>query len=213
MKVKCIQCGTDVLSTSKFCTTCGMQMPKQSIPATAGGRTSFCPECGTAVPDASKFCTGCGTQVPGQDGTLGSSALEPKENLSLFGYFQQCFGGNYANFKGRARRKEYWGFVLFSGLFTVVLGLFSLAILVPTIVCGLALFLPSVAVTARRLHDIGKPLAGWRALIVFGTSIMSFIPYFSLAAFLIGIPFTIIWGYADGQPGTNKYGPNPKGIQ
>lgn len=104
---------------------------------------------------------------------------------------------NYANFKDRARRSEYWYFCLFQivvsgvlsalgqqiGIFSVLGGLFSLAILVP-----------SLAVTARRFHDIGK--SGWWMLI-------SLVP-------LVGAILCIIWMAKDSDPGENQYGPNPK---
>lgn len=109
----------------------------------------------------------------------------------------------YADFSGRARRKEYWMFVLFYvifGILAVVLdkvfktsiegedyGLIYMAYIL--------LFLsPYLAVTARRLHDIGK--SGWMFLI-------NLIP-------IIGSIWLFVLTVTDSQPGKNKYGPNPK---
>jgi uncharacterized membrane protein YhaH (DUF805 family) len=108
----------------------------------------------------------------------------------------------YADFSGRARRKEYWMFVLFNVIISIVLtildsligtmsesgygvlsGLYSLAILIP-----------SLAVGVRRLHDVGK--SGWWLLI-------SLIP-------LIGSIWLLVLFVTDSQPGDNQYGPNPK---
>ena len=119
---------------------------------------------------------------------------------------------NYANFKGRARRKEYWMYTL---IFTVLLialmtimfsvlsfsdetgietgpGVYLTVILV--IVFLFAHFIPTIALTVRRLHDTGK--SGWWYLIVL-------VPY--LGNFVIFI-FTLI----DGDREDNKYGSNPK---
>ena len=103
---------------------------------------------------------------------------------------------NYANFNGRARRSEYWYFVLFNVLF-------SIAALILDMITGagifgvlyaLAMFIPGLAVAVRRLHDIGK--SGWMYLIVL-------IP-------LIGAIWLLVLFFTDSQPGDNEYGPNPK---
>ena len=104
---------------------------------------------------------------------------------------------NYANFSGRARRSEYWFFVLANILFGIISGILGVVVpgfmLIVNIV-GLALIIPSLAVCVRRLHDIGK--SGWFYLL-------SFIP-------LIGQILIIIWFCQDSQPGENKWGANPK---
>lgn len=118
-------------------------------------------------------------------------------------WFIKCIK-NYVNFKGRARRKEYWMFVLFSVIFLVaalVLGgiLFQSeeTAMIPYYIVALLLFLPSLAVCVRRLHDIGK--SGWWYL-------MGFIP-------VVGYFILIYFFVKDGEKGTNKYGPNPKEIE
>lgn len=68
---------------------------------------------------------------------------------------------NYGNFEGRASRSEYWNFVLFNFLVSLVLGLISAGTL--AIVYSVAVIIPSIAVAVRRLHDIGK--SGWLLLV------------------------------------------------
>ena len=103
---------------------------------------------------------------------------------------------NYATFSGRARRKEFWMFVLFNFIIAVVLGVVDSMIGVPVLglIYTLGVLIPSLAVGARRLHDIGK--TGWWQLI-------GLVP-------LIGILVLIIFFVMDSNPGDNQYGPNPK---
>jgi len=105
---------------------------------------------------------------------------------------------NYARFEGRARRSEFWYFQLFQYIVFFVLGLLSvtgiLAVLIPIYL--LASFIPSLAVSWRRFHDIGRS-----GLWYF----ISFVP-------IIGLILVIVWLSQDSQPGNNQYGPNPKGA-
>ena len=66
---------------------------------------------------------------------------------------------NYANFSGRARRSEYWYFVLCNLLITLLLFILmfvSSIFLYLLIIYALATMIPGIAVVVRRLHDIGK---------------------------------------------------------
>jgi len=110
----------------------------------------------------------------------------------------------YCVFAGRARRREYWMFVLFNTLISFgisfVLALIGGAMRAPGIsllghVYTLAVLLPGLAVLARRLHDSGK--SGWWFLI-------TFVP-------LIGWIILLVFLCRDSQPGANAYGANPKG--
>ena len=108
---------------------------------------------------------------------------------------------NYANFSGRARRSEYWYFVLFNLIVGVVLGIIDAILgensLLATAISGLyslAVLVPSLAVCWRRLHDIGKSGACW---------FLIFVP-------LVGAIILVIWFLKDSQPGENQYGPDPK---
>ena len=109
----------------------------------------------------------------------------------------------YSDFKGRSQRKEYWMFTLFNFLAMVLLGAVC-ALLggggegglgdVLQGLYGLGVLVPGIAVTVRRLHDIGK--SGWWGLV-------ALIP-------LIGSLILIYFAVKDSQPETNEYGPNPK---
>ncbi|MDO4805151.1 MAG: DUF805 domain-containing protein [Lachnospiraceae bacterium] len=115
--------------------------------------------------------------------------------MGLMDAIQSGFS-NYANFNGRARRSEFWYWLLFTFLLSFVTTLIGNALkmqILPSI-AGLAVMVPSIAVGVRRLHDIGK--SGWFYLIYL-------IP-------IVGVILMIVWGTTDSQPGPNMYGPNPK---
>ncbi|MFF6781726.1 DUF805 domain-containing protein [Streptomyces sp. NPDC012510] len=102
----------------------------------------------------------------------------------------------YAVFSGRARRTEYWMFTLVSSLIWLGLWVLGLSIdsEVPEFVFLAAVFLPSLAVSVRRLHDTGR--SGWWVLI-------GIIP-------CVGTIVTIIFMATEGQRDANQYGPDPK---
>ena len=107
----------------------------------------------------------------------------------------------FAQFDGRARRSEYWYFFLFNFIVAFVLALIDVFILggsesgfLPlTILYSLAVIIPGLAVTIRRLHDIDR--SGWWLLI-------NFIPFGGIVL--------LIFYFMDSTPGDNEYGPNPK---
>lgn len=121
--------------------------------------------------------------------------------MSPFNYFKQCMTQKYADFSGRARRSEYWYFVLFGILTYIVAGLadmlFVKLIGFPILiwVAMLAMLVPSIAVVVRRLHDTSR--SGWWMLL-------SLVPIASIVV--------LVFMFLDSTPGTNEYGPNPKGI-
>lgn len=103
----------------------------------------------------------------------------------------------YAVFSGRARRQEYWMFVLINMIISFVLGFVEGLLGGPGIigyVYALAILVPGIAVSIRRLHDTGR--SGWWLLI-------SFIP-------LIGAIVLIVFMATNGAPGDNQYGADPK---
>ena len=111
----------------------------------------------------------------------------------------------YAQFSGRSRRKEFWFFVLFNLIVSLVLGFIDSMISgggdpaspgILTTIYSLAILIPSIAVAVRRLHDTSR--SGWWLLI-------AFIP-------VIGFFVLIFFYLQDSKPGQNEYGPNPKGA-
>ena len=103
----------------------------------------------------------------------------------------------YAVFRGRARRKEYWLFILFNTIISFALILIEYSAGGPGIVAGLyylAVAIPSLAVLVRRLHDTNR--SGW----------WFFIGFVPLVGGIILFVFTVL----DSQPGESRYGPNPK---
>ncbi|WP_405389721.1 DUF805 domain-containing protein [Streptomyces sp. NBC_01102] len=103
---------------------------------------------------------------------------------------------NYAGFSGRARRKEYWMFLLFNAIVAVVLAGLGVAIesQIPYGIYILATLVPSLAVIVRRLHDTGR--SGWWFLI-------AFVP-------LVGGIILLVFMCLEGAQEPNEYGANPK---
>jgi uncharacterized membrane protein YhaH (DUF805 family) len=112
---------------------------------------------------------------------------------------------NYAVFSGRSRRSEYWYFGLFYLIFYVAAAVVDVmagsfertsGIGVCTAILALALLIPSISVTVRRLHDTGR--SGWWALI-------GLIP-------LVGGIILLVFLCQDSEPGANRFGANPKVV-
>jgi uncharacterized membrane protein YhaH (DUF805 family) len=109
----------------------------------------------------------------------------------------------YAEFGGRSQRSEYWFFLLFYLLIFFGLAFLDMStgmyneqadIGLLSGIFALAMFIPSLAVTVRRLHDTGR--SGWWLLI-------NLIPF-------IGAIVTLVFLVQDSDGGTNAYGPSPK---
>lgn len=96
---------------------------------------------------------------------------------------------NYAVFNGRARRQEFWMFVLFNFIISFVLGFVGGMIgnTILSTIYSLAVLLPNIGVAIRRMHDIGR--SGWFCLIPI---------------------YNIVLAATEGEKGDNKYGPDPK---
>ncbi|WP_019009494.1 DUF805 domain-containing protein [Deinococcus aquatilis] len=130
--------------------------------------------------------------------------------------FLSVFRNNYANFTGRARRREYWMFSLINALVIFALEIpflllalpsmsqdsetspsaLSLVSLLPLVIYYFAALIPALALCIRRLHDTGR--SGWLYLLIL-------VP-------LVGSIIIIVFFATDSQPGSNKWGPNPKGT-
>lgn len=130
-----------------------------------------------------------------------------KNDYALISNYIRTITTNYANFLGRARRKEYWMFFLANVLICFILGFLSAFFLngpgetvvynVIIYLYSAVLFIPGLALTIRRLQDTGR--SGWWCLIV----LVPFIGAIILFVFLV----------QDSQEGSNEYGPNPKELQ
>lgn len=108
----------------------------------------------------------------------------------------------YAVFSGRARRAEYWYFVLFNVIVSIVLAVIDIilgtggdtGVGILGALYSLAVMLPGLGVSVRRLHDIGR--SGWWLLL-------GIIP-------IIGGLILLYWAIQDSESGANQYGPYPK---
>ena len=122
-------------------------------------------------------------------------------------WYLKVMRDNYANFSGRARRKEYWMFVLVQTIVMIGLMILDSVLGLDFELQGISLgygylyligiivhFIPSIAVVVRRLHDVGK--SGWF--------------YFIFLIPIIGIIWLLVSICTEGQKEDNKYGPNPK---
>ncbi|ANQ51880.2 DUF805 domain-containing protein [Flammeovirga sp. MY04] len=116
-------------------------------------------------------------------------------------YYLKAFK-NYANFSGRARRSEYWFFLLFNviaifalmALDAFIINVLEVGFSPFYIIYAFASFIPTIALIVRRLHDVGK--SGWFYFV-------GLIP-------LIGPIWLIVLFCTDGEYGNNQYGENPK---
>ena len=107
----------------------------------------------------------------------------------------------YAVFSGRARRKEYWMYMLFYLIIAIVLAIVDSMIMsseggigILGAIFALGMLLPSIGVTVRRLHDTNR--SGWWILI-------SFVPF-------VGIFILLYFMIKEGDSGDNQYGADPK---
>jgi uncharacterized membrane protein YhaH (DUF805 family) len=127
------------------------------------------------------------------------------ENLTLFGYFLKCWK-KYACFKGRARKQEFWGYILF--LFILNVLIFNALVIIDNIASGyyedyinmvyegllILQILPTLAVTTRRLHDIDNNAV---------YNLLYIVPF--------GFIFLFIMCSRDSDIYENEYGPNLEG--
>ena len=124
-----------------------------------------------------------------------SNTQNKKDNT--LNYYIECWK-KYVEFSGRARRKEYWMFVLFNIIASIVAGVIDglLGTRMIGSLYSLAVLLPGLAVCARRLHDTDR--SGWWMLI-------ALIP-------LVGWIVLLVFMCLDSTPGENRFGANPKGA-
>lgn len=163
---------------------------------------AFCTHCRINLDEGTRFCPNCGKEIDGITDEEENPYAPPQESVPGFAvgknpwqYFIGVFK-KYAVFRGRARRAEYWWFRLFSFIFSFIFTildiLFDLYIIDDTGVLStlweVAVFIPSLGVAVRRMHDCDK--SGWFMIIpIYGQLIL---------------PCT------KGTYGPNDYGPDPK---
>lgn len=129
-----------------------------------------------------------------------------ESQYNMFDWWKKVVLKNYANFKGRARRSEYWYAALCNVLFfipIIIIGVIGASLDSSLItgfagllylVLGLGVLIPGFAVAVRRMHDLDRS----------GTSLLFyFVP-------IVGPILLLIWLFSEGTRGPNKYGPDPK---
>lgn len=158
--------------------------------------TACCRNCAATIDGSAAFCPKCGATQLG--------AAEPGATAGA--PFRRTFGNSisiclrhYVGFQGRAPRTEYWYFVLFGILCQigavivgVIIGGSDAALGLHDLV-GLALLLPTLAVSVRRLHDIDR--TGWWLFI-------ALVP-------IVGAILLLVWACTRGTRGPNRFGADP----
>jgi len=131
-----------------------------------------------------------------------------EQNFNLIDWWKKVVFENYANFSGRARRAEYWYFVLGQICVALPLYLISMAGMMnggsALSIVGFAIYglfilgtlIPTLAVSVRRLHDTNK--SGWY--------------YFIALIPAIGSIILLVWFLTDGDRFRNNYGEDPKNV-
>ena len=149
----------------------------------------YCKNCGKQLPDGAQYCDGCGARQMAGGYVTYTQNREPKPSVNFIDAIRLFFT-KYADFNTRSRRSEYWWSVLFcavasslaAGILKDYAWIWSLVVLIPTI-----------AISVRRLHDIGRP-GTWYLL--------NLIP-------VVGSIILLVW-YCQDSTGDNQWGSNPK---
>jgi uncharacterized membrane protein YhaH (DUF805 family) len=214
-----------------------------------------CVTCGNDIPDGAKFCGVCGISLatPPSDSVVDDRPTESGQGIAYDGeglaelpmieFIDAIKRGfqNYFKFSGRATRAEYWWFVLF----TQLLGLAGIVPVIGWIIgplASIASIIPSISLSVRRLHDIGK--SGWWMMVWVG-SVLIWVFWFiffvaglgnmedenwiqeesdafwgqvavSAGVLLIAsvalMIVWVVWFVRKGDKGPNKYGPDPRQV-
>jgi uncharacterized membrane protein YhaH (DUF805 family) len=144
----------------------------------------YCHGCGKQLHKTAPSCPGCGAPQQAAQPVRGGATANASTNWYL------VVLKKYATFSGRARRKEYWYYTLFSLIIYVALSAIGAVVGVKDVLgslYSLAVAIPGIAVGVRRLHDTGR--SGWWLLLPI---------------------VNIIFLAQDGQAGSNNYGDDPK---
>jgi uncharacterized membrane protein YhaH (DUF805 family) len=149
------------------------------------------------------------------DGARRGGSGGRSETLSPWGYYKKVWS-QYADFSGRARRREYWWFYLFNFLGALLLMIpatmmdpasgssLPFLLVIPLVLYAVAVIIPYLAVTVRRLHDSGR--SGWWFVLL--QLVFAFIPFLNLIGGVVMLAFLV----TDSEDGPNQYGPNPKAV-
>jgi uncharacterized membrane protein YhaH (DUF805 family) len=160
----------------------------------------FCRGCGAQIHESAPMCPKCGAPQDLSRQSLSSPAADDDQRPRTFASSIAICFNRYFQFRGRAPRAEYWYFTLFTTL--VGLG----ADLIDAVwfgsharvfggIINIAMFVPSIAVWTRRMHDIDR--SGWWWLL-------AFLP-------IIGWIILLVWLCTAGTRGPNRYGSDPLG--
>lgn len=146
----------------------------------------FCRGCAKEIHSTATACPQCGAPQMVQQTPMMPGAVSAQGNP----YIEVL--KKYAVFTGRASRREYWMFILINLGVAIALGIIDALLGAKGLISNvytLAVFLPSLAAAIRRMHDTDR--SGWWILLP-----------------IVNIVFLA----QDSQPGDNRFGPNPKGI-
>jgi len=216
--------------------------PQYDSPQMNAQANLFCGKCGTHLSAGSQFCGKCGSAVTGMPQTQFSTPVA--EPTGLLGWYLAVLK-KYAVFSGRARRKEYWMFFLGNLILGVAFALLEILVFgvdgflfthnpisILSLIFGIAVFIPNLAVAVRRLHDTGRsglwllwlylviPLGATIVFAIFGALLFdAHLAVLALAlagliglslGLLVGTIILLVFTVLDGTQGDNKYGPDPK---
>ena len=173
-------------------------------------------EAPAGAPTTAPLATTAATPAVPRPQNFGRFAVESPASTGLWSYSWEGVTRNYANFRGRARRKEYWGFVLFYIIAILLLSIVGVAIdagagnfdyaseapFVTIALIGLfllATLIPGIAISVRRVHDFG--LSGWFYLVFLAVSLVT-----------SGGLIMLVLGLIPSQKRENRWGPVPAGI-
>ena len=196
----------------KFCTNCGKEIPENA---------KFCPECGATTDENaaggdSAVTLAEGATAGGVQISAGGGAQSPKNMPdSAVNQAAKYTPPGRLSFSGRATRGEWFTTSLIAGVLTGLLvpccmllatsmdgsksGFTAGLIFVINFLVGIFLVIWALATQVRRLHDIG-----WSGLAVL-------LPLIPFVGWIAGLVLWVVELFMDGQPGPNRYGPDPKG--
>jgi uncharacterized membrane protein YhaH (DUF805 family) len=133
--------------------------------------------------------------------------------------FKNVLTHHYFDFQGRARRSEFWWYILVVIVIQIILSIIQrfVGTQILTALLSLALLLPNLGISVRRLHDLEK--SGWWILLPLAPMVLAILCMFmfqwtlSMIFGLVTLACSILliyWYAMPGTAGTNKYGPDPK---